>query len=269
MQAAVDVSRLLQSVSDGRFALADPDPWLMVLTYVGVALVAAIAAGAQATTGFGFSLIAVPIVAVLVGPKASVVGMAIVGPLVTSAIAFRERANIRWRTVAIVSCAALAGLPIGLLVLSQANDRGLTVGIGVAVVVMAFALWHGIRLPVGGGTEVAAGILSGALATSTGTNGPPLVIALQASPMKPGAFRGTLSVCFLAQGMLAILGFWRTGHLTLAAIYVAAAAMPGVIVGWLAGERAFARLDADRFRSIVLVMLVASGAVVALDAIVR
>lgn len=231
-----------------------------MLAYVGIAGVTAVAAAAQAISGFGFSLIAVPLVALLAGPKAAVVGTAIIGPVLTWGIMLRERGNVRWTTVAIVCLAALAGMPVGLYVLSRIGDRGLLIVIGLAVLLIALALWRGLSVPPGRGTEVAAGVLSGALATSTGTNGPPLVIAFHAADMSPGEFRGTLSASFAAQGLVALAGFWLTGHLTADAGTVAAAALPGLALGWLVGERAFARTRADRFRGVVLVMLAASGA---------
>lgn len=231
-----------------------------MLTYVGIAVVTAVAAAAQATSGFGFSLIAVPLVALLAGPKAAVVGTAIVGLLLTWGIMLRERRNVRWTTVAVVALAAFAGMPVGLYVLSRIDDRGLLMVIGLVVLVIAIALWRGLSPPAAWGTEVAAGALSGALATSTGTNGPPLVIAFHAAEMSPGEFRGTLSASFAAQGLVALAGFWVTGHLTVDAGRVAAAALPGLALGWFAGERVFAHTRADRFRNVVLLMLAASGA---------
>lgn len=235
--------------------------------YVGIAGVTAVAAAAQSISGFGFSLIAVPLVALLAGPKAAVVGTAIIGPLLTWGIMLRERGNVRWTTAATVCLAAFAGMPVGLFVLSRVGDRDLLTVIGLAVLLIAGALWRGLSVPAGRGTEVAAGALSGVLATSTATSGPPLVIAFHAADMSPGEFRGTLSAAFAAQGLVALAGFWLTGHLTVAAVAVAAAAVPGLALGWLVGERVFARTRADRFRNVVLLMLAASGAASLLGAL--
>ena len=240
-------------------------PW--VFTYVGIAGVTAVAAATQAISGFGFSLIAVPLVALLAGPKAAVVGTAIIGPVLTWGIMLRERGNVRWATVVVVALAAFAGMPIGLYILSTIDDRGLLVMIGLVVLLIAIALWRGLSVPSERGTQVAAGALSGALATSTGTNGPPLVIAFHAADMSPGEFRGTLSASFAVQGLVALGGFWLTGHLTVDAGRVAAAALPGLALGWLVGERVFARIPADRFRNVVLLMLAASGAALLIGAL--
>ena len=51
----------------------------MIWVWVGVFGVVAVASAAQAVSGFGFALIATPIVAVVAGPKAAVVGLTMIG----------------------------------------------------------------------------------------------------------------------------------------------------------------------------------------------
>ena len=236
--------------------------------YVGVALVVALATCAQVVSGFGFALIAIPILALLAGPKAAVVGTTIVGPLLTASIVVRDRHHIRRRTAVTVTLAAIVGMPVGLLVLSRVSDRALTALIGVIVVLAGLALWRGVRVPAGRRSELGAGLVSGALATSTGTNGPPLVILLHSESLEPREFRGTLSASFFVQGVVAVFAFWLSGDLTADAARVALAALPGLAVGWLVGERLFKGIRKDRFRTLVLVMLIASGVVSVVGALV-
>ena len=236
---------------------------------MGVALVVAVATCAQVVSGFGFALVAIPLVALLAGAKTAVVGTAIVGPLLTAAVVLRDRGDIRWRTAITVTAASFVGMPAGILVLSHASDRALKALIGVIVVVAGVALWRGLRVPAGRRSEVIAGVISGALATSTGTNGPPLVIVLHSESLEPKQFRGTLSASFLAQGVVALVAFWVSGHLTADAARVAASALPGIVVGWFLGEHLFRGIEKERFGAIVLLMLVASGLVSVISAVVR
>ena len=240
-----------------------------MLVYVGVALVVAVATCAQVLSGFGFALVAIPLVALLAGAKSAVVGMALVGPLLTAAVVLRDRGEIRWRTAATFTAAALLGMPAGILVLGRAGDRALKAIIGVIVVAAGVALWRGLRVPPGRRSELIAGVLSGVLATSTGTNGPPLVIVLHSESLEPRQFRGTLSASFLAQGVVALGAFWVSGHVTADAARVAASALPGIGVGWFLGDHLFKGMEKERFGAIVLVMLVLSGLVSAVSALVR
>jgi uncharacterized membrane protein YfcA len=92
---------------------------------------------------------------------------------------------------------------------------------------------------------------------------------LHSESLEPRQFRGTLSAAFLAQGVVSVCAFWLSGHLTADAGRVAASALPGLAVGWLVGQRLFRGIEKERFRRIVLVMLVVSGSVSAIGALVR
>ena len=107
------------------------------------------ASAAQAVSGFGFALIATPIVAVVAGPKAAVVGLTMIGLLLVAQLSLRGRGHVDRPTVLVVTVAAIVGMPLGLLVLTRADDRVLTVAIAVAVIAFSLLLWRGARLPGG------------------------------------------------------------------------------------------------------------------------
>ena len=233
----------------------------MAWIWVGVSGVVALASAAQVVSGFGYALIATPLVAVLAGPREAVVGLTMIGLVLVAQVAIRGRDHVDGSIVLLMSAAAIVGMPLGLLVLTRADDRVLTVAIAVAVIVFSVLLWHGLRLPVGRGTDAAAGFTAGVLSTSTGTNGPPIVIALSAKGMQPTAFRATISAIFLVQGSAALVVFALGGQITRDALAVALAGLPGVVIGSIVGERGFRRLDAHTFRRVVLGMLFLSGLV--------
>jgi hypothetical protein len=239
-------------------------PWV----WVGVFGVVALAAAAQAVAGFGFALIATPLVAVLAGPKAAVVGLTMVGLVLVAQLSLRGRGHVDRSTVGAVTVAAIVGMPLGLFVITHADDRVLTIAIAVAVIAFSLLLWRGERFPVGRGTEAAAGFTAGILSTSTGTSGPPIVIALSAKELEPAVFRATISAIFLVQGAAALVFFAIGGQITRDAVSVALVGLPGVIVGSIVGERGFRRLDARTFRRVVLGMLFLSGVVALLGALV-
>jgi uncharacterized protein len=239
----------------------------MAWIWVGVSVVVALASGAQVVSGFGFALIATPLVAVLAGPREAVVGLTMVGLVLVAQVAIRGRGHVDGSIVLLMSAAAIVGMPLGLLVLTRADDGVLTIAIAVAVIVAAVLLWKGLRLPVGRGTDTAAGFTAGVLSTSTGTSGPPIVIALSSKGMQPGVFRATISAIFLVQGSAALVAFALGGQITRDAMLVALAGLPGVIVGSFVGERGFRRLDAQTFRGVVLAMLFLSGVVALFGAV--
>jgi uncharacterized protein len=234
---------------------------------VAMALILGFAATAQSIVGFGFALFGVPALTILLGPKVAVVAMSSVGVPLVIWNAIRWRHDILWREAMTTSVAALVGMPIGLFVLTHADDQVLTAAIGATILVMTAWLWRGLTLPKGRGTELTAGFVSGTLSTSVGTNGPPLVIAFQAVGLEPRPFRATLQACFAFQGSIALALFWSRGlivHDVGVAFLVGA---PAAVIGALLGDRIAPRVHAGPFRNAVLILLVLSGALALGDAL--
>jgi uncharacterized membrane protein YfcA len=227
--------------------------------WVAIALIVAFAAATQSITGFGFALIVVPGLALLLGPKVAVVAMSSIGVPLVIWNAVRWRHDILVREAVTTSVAALLGMPIGLAVLTRADDRVLTAVIGATILVLTVWLWRGLRLPAGRTTELGAGVVSGALATSVGTNGPPLVIAFHAVGLEPLAFRATLQACFMGQGSIALALFWSQG-LFVHDVGSFLAGAPAAVIGALLGDRIAPRVHAGPFRTAVLLLLALSGA---------
>jgi uncharacterized protein len=225
-----------------------------------IAATLAVAAGIQVTMGFGFALIAIPIIAVVDDPKVAVVLITAVGVPMTLWNTYRWRSHLRVREMLTVAGASLVGMPLGALVLTRAPDRALTLTIGVVVLILTAWLWRGLQLPPGPRTEISAGVASGSLATSTGTNGPPLVIAFQATGMERDPFRATLAGCFLVQGVVAFCIFWANGLVTHDVGRAFLVGMPAVVAGTIVGERLSAGMHGRAFRAAVLGLLALSGA---------
>jgi hypothetical protein len=219
------------------------------------------AAATQAVTGFGFALVAVPLLAAASDPRTAVVGVSLVGPLLSVTMAARERASVRWRTAALALGAALLGMPVGLLVLRSAPERALSALIAVVVLACTLLVWLDLRVGTGVRTVGMVGLLSGVLSTSTGTNGPPLVAAFQAMGYDPGTFRATLAAVFAGTGVCSLAGFMVAGQVRPSALATGLVGAPAVALGWWLGNRLFARLDPVWFRRVVLAGLVASSAV--------
>jgi len=239
----------------------------MVWVWLGVFGVVSLAAAAQTVSGFGFALIGTPLVAVLVGPKEAVVGLTMIGVLLVAQLSLRGRGHVDRPTMGVVTVSAIVGMPLGLLVLVRADDRVLTFAIAIAVIGFSLLLWRGARFHAGRGTDATAGFTAGILSTSTGTSGPPIVIALSAKQLEPAVFRATISAIFLVQGSASLVFFAVGGQITRDAVSVALAGLPGVIVGSIVGERGFRRLDTPTFRRVVLGMLFLSGVVALLGAL--
>ncbi|MEX2080074.1 MAG: sulfite exporter TauE/SafE family protein, partial [Dehalococcoidia bacterium] len=124
------------------------------MTPVDALLVALLAGGAafmQALTGFGFSLLIVPPLALVIGPKEAVVVANVLSGTVNLVMVSRLHAKADWRVAGRLLVGAMAGMPFGLAVLIVISPRGLQVVIAVMVLVFTWMLARGLRLHAPGG----------------------------------------------------------------------------------------------------------------------
>lgn len=231
---------------------------MLALVLVSVAVVA-FASATQAVTGFGFALLAVPLLALLLDPHTAVVSVTGVALVLSTLGAARERSHVEWRSAGMVALTSLLGIPAGLFVLASLSLTTLYALIAVVVLSFTALLAFRLRVPPGRHVEVAAGVSSGALLAATGMNGPPLVLAFQAMRLPPRAMRATLQAAFAAQGALVCSGLLATDQFTQTSLAVIGAGLPALTLGWLVGERLFHRVPAELYSKLVLTTLVVSG----------
>ncbi|HET8615914.1 MAG TPA: sulfite exporter TauE/SafE family protein [Actinomycetales bacterium] len=232
----------------------------MIEIALGAFVIATVAAFAQSVSGFGSALVAVPLLSLLAGPRTAVVTITVLSIAMTGLATARERRHVEWHVAGTLALTGLLGMPVGLVLLTALEPRTLTLVIAVLVLAFALLLASGWAPHPGPWARRASGVVSGAMLTSTGMNGPPLVITLQAMRLRADRFRATLQAAFCTQDVAAVLGFVVVGQVNRTVLVAVAAGLPGLPLGWLLGDRVFTALSASVFRKVVLGMLVASAA---------
>lgn len=242
----------------------------LLLTAAAICVIAALAAAAQAVSGFGFAMLSVPLMIPVLGAPSSVVVATVLGFVLTIGSTVAERRNVEWRPVLTLSAVALIGVPIGLAVLQLVDPHWLSLVIGIVVIGATVLLARRTPLHLDGRAGIyAAGVLSGALLSSTGMNGPPVVAVFQARGLRPLAFRASLQAAFVIQDVMAIVGFVLVARLTPQIGLLALIAVPALGIGWWLGDRLFHRIGQGAFRWIVLGMLLLSGLLAVIQAAVQ
>jgi uncharacterized membrane protein YfcA len=224
-----------------------------------VAAGASVAAGAllQSATGFGFSLIAAPLVFAAIEPEQAVGLLIVLGAEVNVLTLASERRRPRplWRSCAVILAWAAPGALAGVVVLRALSPVGLQVAVTLGVLGTLAA-----RHAAGGHLRVpawAAGLSAGALTTSTTTAGPPLLLHLLGRGAEPVQVRDSLTICFLGLGVVGVVALLATGTPAAPDGVLVAALVPAVAVGHVLGRRVFARLAAGgRYEPVLNVVLV-------------
>lgn len=233
---------------------------MSVLELVGIAGAMAIAAFVQSISGFGLALLSVPLMSLFADVRLSVVVVNLIGLVTTSAQAWKEKEHADGALAIRVTIAAVVGMPLGLLAFVFLSETYLKVGLGVVVLFVTFLLMRGFTLQ---STSRAAdwwlGGTSGALSTSVGTNGPPLVFLFQARQMPQEIFRATISRVFILSNIVTVTIFAFAGKITQDSIVAAVVSLPVLVIAISAGFWARRFVNQQRFRILVLTLLVISG----------
>ena len=225
-----------------------------------VVLVVAVSSFAQSLAGFGFGLLAVPLMTLMVEPHDAVVVATMIGTVSTVVQAVIDRENCEWVTVRRLSLAAYVGMPFGLFAFVVVSESLMRLVLGVVVLVATFVLARGFVLVRHSRMlEWLMGLLSGVLSTSTSTNGPPLVFLLQARRMEPHTFRATLNSVFAITNCGAIVFFASSGKIDMNGFIAAVVALPILFVSLKIGYTLRPRVRTEQFRKLVFGLLLLSG----------
>lgn len=224
-----------------------------------IVMVVGVTAFIQAITGFGFALLAVPVLALRLSVHEAVVLSACMGTMSSGWQSVNLRRFANAGLVRMYVGASILGIPLGYLAFILFSDRLLRVLVGVAVLVGTIIVATMRDRSLGLYTQRALGVLSGALLIATSTNGPPIVLALQAQGMPKQEFRGTLARIFFVSGLISVLLFALAGRVDYTVLIGSVAAAPALVVALWLGNKIASRVRDDTFRNVVLLLLCVAG----------
>ena len=219
---------------------------------------------AQSLSGFGFSLLAVPLMTLVVSPRDAVVVATVIGALSTTSQAYIDRAFVDAAIAKRLTLASFIGMPFGLTAFVLVSETGLRVVLGVVVLVSAVMLLRGFQLHDDKHRlDWVLGVVSGFLSTSTSTNGPPLVFVMQARRIDPAVFRATINTVFSLVNIVAVVMFAVAGKVNAQNLGGVLVAIPALFLALRIGYYFRKRITPEHFRSLVIfLMFLSAGSVI-------
>ena len=232
---------------------------LSTIALVGLLVASAVGGVIQGAIGFGFALVAVPTIA-LVEPDAIPVTVMLMAVPMTIVMALRERAHIDVGGFATIMVGRVVGIAGGVLLLELVPESGLTVLVGVMIML-------GVALSVGGldiepqrWVNVGAGVLSGVMGTTSAIGGPALAVVYQ---RRPGPeLRSTLALSYLAGIVIAVGALAAVGRVEGWHVWLALEFVPALLLGLWLSFRLASVLDRGWLRPAVLAFAAVSGVVI-------
>ena len=232
---------------------------------VELALPAAIfftAAFIQGLAGFGSGLIAMALLPLVWDLHTAVAVAAIFNLALNISMAWHLRRHVELSEVTPMMAAAFVGVPLGVWFLHNLEVSAVTTGLGVVLVL--YTLWSLFGKTANAhspsrGLAALTGFAGGALAGAINVAGPPVLVYATLRRWHRDAFRANLQCYFAVTCGLAVTGYSVTGLVTAETLSSNAVLAPALILGVVLGDRLCQRVDQQRFRTGVLIGLLAIG----------
>ncbi len=209
----------------------------------------------QACIGFGFSLVAAPLLTLFISPIKVVVIMTLLSLVNNLFVLNSTRESLRYKLILPLVTGSMVGLPIGVYILGHLEPKLLKALVGVVVIIFAVILTPGIKLPLSWSRYVLfpTGLVSGVIHASTSLGGPPVVVALASQKIEKNIFRATTTSLFLLMniGILPVMA-WQ-GLLDWSTVKIALINLPALCLGTWIGMLLSHHVPEALFRRLVLI----------------
>lgn len=185
---------------------------------------------------------------------------------------WKLRRAFRWRSVAPFIAGGLAGVPLGVFIITHANPAHMRLGVGVLVVLYAtYGLARpAIRIALADtATDVAAGAVNGLVAGMAGLVGIVITIWCQLRGGEKDAQRMIFQPVMLATSLMSIGAFGTAGAISAETVKLFLLGVPVAFAGTWLGLRAYGRVNEAGFRQVVLWLLLLSGSSLVVSALAR
>lgn len=217
-------------------------------SFLLAATVVGLAAGLAGFTGFGFSLLAVPLLALTIDPHTAVVTGLVISAAVSVTIVVTRFGDIDLALVGVLAVASIPGVVLGAYAFRALSDTGLQLAVAIATIACALVVrrsdrsdrntlpWLGRPAP-----SLATGLVSGIFSSTTGMGGPPIVAYLSVVRSQASVIRASVSTYALVAGVMSLVTLTLTGGITAGDLGPTLMALPAAGLGVFAGITAFNR----------------------------
>jgi uncharacterized membrane protein YfcA len=212
-------------------------------------------------SGFGSTLVAVPLLAHLLPLKFVIPTMVVLDCLGSIGMGVKLRADVNRRELLPLLPFMIVGMLTGAFLLLRLPGEALLGALGVFVLIYGLMYVAGRQMTFRVGRWAAApiGVFAGTTSSMFGVGGPIYVMYLTARGSTIEQIRATMPVIFIFTTIVRIVIFAVAGLYTLNVLYAAAALLPIMLLGIVLGHRLHLNLSREQIVRVIGVLLVASG----------
>jgi hypothetical protein len=228
-----------------------------VLAILAVTVVAG--AVIQGSIGFGYALVAVPAMVLLLPWAVPVTPLFLALPM-TVLMSVREWRSIDLAGFALITGGRLVGTVAGVMLLVLVPSGYLSLLTGLLILAAAVGSFLRPASEVNDATRLAGGVASGVVGTVAALGGTPLALVYQD---RSGAeLRSTLALSFVVGIAMSLVGLALAGKVESRHLVLALELLPALLIGLWVSRWVVERLDERWLRPAVLVFAAVAGMVI-------
>lgn len=219
------------------------------------------AALVQGITSFGFSLLAVPLLALIL-PLNQIVPMLVIFSLVLNVIVFSKlTGTLDKKQIILLVSFGLMSIPLGIYALKVVDESLIKLTVGVLIIVSSIAMNFGLKVKFKN-QNIAYGLtgfLSGILNGASSLSGPPVILLLSNEGVDKANFRKTLATYFMTLNFFSIPLFVMNGLITSEVMMTSVQLFPALLIGTLTGLKVGNKIPEHIFKKTTLALIFVMG----------
>jgi uncharacterized membrane protein YfcA len=246
----------LTDVFDGKNYLSwlGLDPVQLIVTVISVFIAGII----RGYSGFGFAMVAVTSISLVLPPVQAVPTVLILEVLASIRLVPQVWKDIDWYSLRWLLVGSVFATPFGVYLLANIPVLPMRISISLMVLVAAILLmrgWAWKRMP-GRSLILATGAACGLLNGAAAIGGPPVILLYLSSPAGITVSRASIIAYFLGIDGMSLAMASLQGLTTSKTLLTTAVCLPPLLLGIGVGSRMFTKVDKDSFRHHVLILLI-------------
>jgi uncharacterized membrane protein YfcA len=214
-------------------------------------------------SGFGFALVSMPQITLLLGIRIATPFVAITGVTVGLLMVSSNWQQADRRILLQLVCAALFGVPLGVILFGYLPEEWVKRGLGVLVLFYSLYALAQPQLPLIRNPWLTwvCGFVSGILTGAYNTGGPPVIVYGTLRHWSPEQFRSTLQLFFLLVSLLAMIGHGIAGLWTAEMWWLYLYSLPGLFLGHYLGDKLHRMIPRHMFSRVIYSLLIVTALV--------
>ena len=215
----------------------------------------------QGVSGFGFSILAIPLITLFISPKTVVPVLILFSIIINIVVLYSTWKQISLRKIWILLVFAIISMPFGAHLLVILNENTLKIFIGSCIFIFGLLLLLGFKKQFKHEklAMIPIGLISGLLGGSISISGPPIILFMANKGVEKHVFRGNLAVYFFLLNILTIPVYFLNGLFTKEVLILSTVFSPGLLVGVIAGNLLSHKIKENHFRKLILILLILMG----------